>query len=175
MKENDLLEHCKGICEREGGKALGTIARDLAGIEWDIGEYLDTREVDADELSASLAAMHIALAMCMAFFRIDRYDLDKYLNKAVGGDNKVPILQRYAAAYPEEQRQSDEPLRRFLRRCQILFFLLALFARVGDMNRDLLRNVLGELCLCAMETVCRFRLDQAEIDGRIAYLLGADE
>ena len=43
------------------------------------------------------------------------------------------------------------------------------------MSRDTLRKVLGELRLCAMEMVCRFQLDQAEIDERIEYLLGVDE
>ena len=131
MKERDLLEYCKGIYEREGNKALRTIVGDIAGIEWDIREYLDTREADADELSASLAAMHISLGLCMVFFHIDRYDVDKYLNEAVGGDKKTPIRQRYAAAYAEQQRQSDEPLKLFLRRCQMLFFMLALYTRTG--------------------------------------------
>ena len=175
MKETNLLEHCQGIYERQGDKALCTIVKYAGEIEWNIMIYLDTREADADDLSDALAHLRISLALCMVVFHIGRYDLDRYLNGIVGGDKAIPIQQRYAAVYPEEQRQSDEPLKLFRRRCLMLTFMLSLYAHTGDMSRNTLLKVLGELRLCAMETVCRFQLDQEEIDERVEYLLGADE
>ncbi len=172
MNEIAFLEKCLAICDQEGKDVIVRVVGHLAGIEWDINEYLNTREEESDEITASLAALRISLGICMVWFRIGQYDLNKYLNGKIGGDRKRPLLDRYAEAYSEEQRNSDGPLKLFVRRCLAMFFLLKMFNQTGDVSRDALLQVIGDLRLGEMELICRFKLDHDEIEDRIDDLLG---
>ena len=172
MNEIAFLEKCRTICAREGKNAIVRAVGHLAGIQWDINEYLNTRIEEPDEITASLAKLRISLGICMTWFRIDQYDLNKYLNGKVGGDRKRPLLDRYTEAYSGEQRNRDEPLKLFIRRCLALFFLLKMFLQTGDTSRDALLQVIGDLRLGEMELICRFRLGCDEMEDRIDSLLG---
>ena len=175
MKEWELQEHCQYICAGGKAQAFKAIAHHTGAIEWDIQNYLETREVRVDEFSESLAHLHICLALCVEFFGIDRNDLDRYLNGIVGGDGAIPIQQRYAAGYSDEQRNSDAPLEQLQRRSVMLTIMLTSFGRSGVVVQDLLMKVLGDIRLGMMEIVCRFGMDQKEIEERIDYLLDQDE
>ncbi len=172
MNEIAFLEKCLTICDLEGENAIVRVVGHLAGIEWDINEYLETRKEEPDEITESLAEMRISLGICMARYRIDQYDLSEYLNGKVGGDRKRPLLDRYAEAYSEEQRNSDEPLESYVRHCEALYFMLSMFRKAVDVSRYALLQVIGDLRLGEMELICRFKLDHEEIEDRINYLLG---
>ena len=172
MNEIAFLEKCLTICGLEGENAMVRAVGHLAGIEWDVKQYLETREEEPNEIAASLAALRISLGICMVWYQIDRYDLNRYLNAKVGGDRKRPLLDRYAEAYSGKRRNSDEPLKLFVRRCLAMYFLLAMFRKTGSVNRNALLQLIGDLRLGEMELTCRFRLDADEIEEQIDYLLG---